>query len=324
MRPVARKSEVEKGVRSVKMDRMKTFHSLIVAIDFTPSCRRALREAARRASLDHAKITAVHVMDEFLVHELKKALSTTEATIRAEWEAKLRQFVDASDAGGGLVKTEVRVGHPFGQLVEACASHKADLLVMGVRGSKNEPNRVGAIVAKCIRRAPVDVLVVQQESESPFKQVLSCVDFSENSAKAVQCALHVAQQDKARVDCLHVYQSAMAMAMDYGGFVTPMPAAVLDDEGVKAWEAQLETFLEPLLRKAEGVTVRKTVIEQINVRQALLDHVKQSGADLVVIGTTGKGSLRHMLIGTTAEKIVQHAPCSMLVVKPDDFEIQPD
>jgi len=159
---------------------------------------------------------------------------------------------------------------------------------------------------------------------SPFKQVLSCVDFSENSAKAVQCALHVAQQDRAAVDCLYVYQSAMAMAMDYGGFVTPMPTAVLDDEGVKAWETQLETFLEPLLRKAEGVTVRKTVIEQINVRQALLDHVKQSGADLVVIGTTGKGSLRHMLIGTTAEKIVQYAPCSMLVVKPDDFEIQPD
>jgi nucleotide-binding universal stress UspA family protein len=56
----------------------------------------------------------------------------------------------------------------------------------------------------------------------------------------------------------------------------------------------------------------------------LLDFAKLSGADLVVLGTTGKGSLRHMLIGTTAEKIVQQAPCSLLVVKPDDFEIQPD
>ena len=303
---------------------MKTFHSLIVAIDFTPSCRRALREAARRASLDQAKITAVHVMDEFLVHELKKALSTTEATIRAEWEAKLRQFVDASDAGSGLVKTEVRVGHPFAQLVEACATHKADLLVMGVRGSKNEPNRVGAIVARCIRRAPVDVLVVQQESESPFKQVLSCVDFSENSAKAVQCALHVAQQDGAALDCLHVYQSALAMAMDYGGFVTTMPAPVLEEEGGHSWQMQLDDFLEPLLRKADGTIVQKMVVEQTNVRQGLLDFAKLSGADLVVLGTTGKGSLRHMLIGTTAEKIVQQAPCSLLVVKPDDFEIQPD
>jgi nucleotide-binding universal stress UspA family protein len=303
---------------------MKTFHNLIVAIDFTPSCRRALREAARRASLDAAQITAVHVMDEFLVHELKKALSTTEAVVRAEWEAKLRKFVDDSDAGGGLVKTEVRVGHPFGQLVEACYTHKADLLVMGVRGSKNQPNRVGAIVAKCIRRAPVDVLVVQQESLSPFKHVVTCVDFSENSAKAVQCALHVAQQDGAALDCLHVYQSALAMAMDYGGFVTSMPAPVLDEEGVHSWQVQLDTFLEPLLRKAESTTVQKMVVEQTNVRQGLLDFAKQSEADLVVLGTTGKGSLRHMLIGTTAEKIVQYATCSLLVVKPDDFEIQPD
>jgi len=303
---------------------MKIFRHLVVAIDFTPSCRRALREAARRASLDEAKITAVHVMEEFLVHELKKALSTTEAVVRAEWEARLRKFVDDSDAGGGLVKTEVRVGHPFSQLVEACYTHKADLLVMGVRGSKDQPNRIGAIVAKCIRRAPVDVLVVQEESLSPFKRVVTCVDFSENSAKAVQCALHVAQQDGAALDCLHVYQSALAMAMDYGGFVTTMPAPVLEEEGEHSWQMQLDDFLEPLLRKADGTIVQKMVVEQTNVRQGLLDFAKLSGADLVVLGTTGKGSLRHMLIGTTAEKIVQQAPCSLLVVKPDDFEIQPD
>jgi nucleotide-binding universal stress UspA family protein len=222
------------------------------------------------------------------------------------------------------VKTEVRVGHPFSQLVEACYTHKADLLVMGVRGSKDQPNRIGAIVAKCIRRAPVDVLVVQEESLSPFKRVVTCVDFSENSAKAVQCALHVAQQDGAALDCLHVYQSALAMAMDYGGFVTTMPAPVLEEEGEHSWQMQLDDFLEPLLRKADGTIVQKMVVEQTNVRQGLLDFAKLSGADLVVLGTTGKGSLRHMLIGTTAEKIVQQAPCSLLVVKPDDFEIQPD
>ena len=55
---------------------MKKLHHVIAAIDFTSSCRIALREAVHRASLDGATITAVHVMDEFLVHELKKALST--------------------------------------------------------------------------------------------------------------------------------------------------------------------------------------------------------------------------------------------------------
>ena len=70
-------------------------------------------------------------MDEFLVHELKAALFTSEAAVRAEWEAKLRKFVDSSGAGGAAIKTEVRVGHPYVELVEACHNHSADLLVMG-------------------------------------------------------------------------------------------------------------------------------------------------------------------------------------------------
>src|SRR6187402_2255786 len=131
---------------------MKTFHHLIAAIDFTPSCLRALREAARRASLDHATVTAVHVMDEFLVHELKTALASTEADVRAEWEARLRKFVDACDTGM-TIKTEVRVGHPYVELVEACHTHQADLLVMGAKGTESGLHHIGTITAKCIRKA---------------------------------------------------------------------------------------------------------------------------------------------------------------------------
>ena len=296
---------------------MKTYHHLIAAVDFTPSCRRAVREAVRRASLDQAKVTAVHVMEEFLMEELKRALSTDEATIRADWQQKLRQFVDETDAGGAAISIELRVGNPFGELVEACHTHGADLLVMGAKGSHNEPHRIGVIAARCIRNAPVDVLVVRQEALQPFHRVLACVDFSENAAKAVQCALHIAQQDKAALDCLYVYQSAMALALDYGGFVSPMPPITTDDEARAMWDKELKKFIEPLLRKSEDVAVNSLIVETVNIREGIMDYVTESGADLVVLGTRGKGTIRHMLIGTTAEKIVQHAPCSILAVKPD-------
>ena len=113
---------------------MKKLHHIIAAIDFTPYCRNALREAARRASMDGAQLTAVHVMDEFLVHELKKALVTDQATIRAEWLERLNKFIADSDIGAGDVNAEVRIGHPFAELVEACSAHQADLLVMGASG----------------------------------------------------------------------------------------------------------------------------------------------------------------------------------------------
>lgn len=297
---------------------MKTYHHVIAAIDFTPSCRRALREAIRRASLDQAKITAVHVMDEYLASELKRALSTDEVAIRADWELKLRRFVNETDAGGEAVAIELRIGHPFAELVEACHTHRADLLVMGAKGSHDEPHRIGVIAARCIRKAPVDVLVVRQESLQPFRRVVACVDLSENSAKAVQCALHLADQDKATLDCLYVYQSAMAMALDYGGFVSPVPPITTDEQARKNWENELTTFLQPLLRHPGDVKVNPCIVEMVNVREGIMQHIETVGADLVVLGTRGSGVIRHMLIGTTAEKIVQHAPCSILAVKPDD------
>ncbi|MDP1592375.1 MAG: universal stress protein [Prosthecobacter sp.] len=297
---------------------MKKLHHIIAAIDFTPSCRNALREAARRASLDGAAITAVHVMDEFLVHELKKALSADQAAIRADWLERLKKFVAESEVGAVGVNAEVRIGHPFAELVEACRAHTADLLVMGAKGSKNEPHRVGAIAAKCVRKAPVDVLVVREDAQGPFKKIITCVDFSENSAKAVQCALHVAQQDGGSLDCLHVYQSALAMSLDYGGFAPSMPATI-DPEAVENWRKDLEAFLAPLTRDAGDVKVTALIKERVNIREAILDHVNETQASLVVLGTRGKTGLREMLIGTTAEKIVQNAPCSILAIKPDGF-----
>ena len=296
---------------------MKSYKNIIVGIDFTPSCRNALREAVRRASLDNSSVTAVHVMDEFLAHEMKTALSTDEAGVRADWQARLKKFVDESDVGSAQVKMEVRIGHPFTELVDACKGHAADLLIMGAKGSKGGTHRIGTIAAKCVRKAPIDVMIVREDAQGPFKHVVACVDFSENSAKAVQSALHIAAQDGADLDCLYVYQSALALSLDYGGYAPPLPAGP-DEDALKNWQADLDKFVEPLTRSKGAVKVRTMVKERVNIRETILDHVEETKADMVVLGTRGKTSLRQLLIGTTAEKIVQHAPCSILAVKPDE------
>lgn len=297
---------------------MKAYSNIIAAIDFTPSCRNALREAVRLAAASQASLTAVHVMDEFLAHELKRALSTDQASIRADWQERLRKFVEEADLGTPQIEIEVRIGHPFAELSEACQVHQADLLVMGVKGSRNDPDRVGVIATKCVRKAPVDVLLVREDACGPFKHLVTCVDFSDNSRKAVRIAMQLAEQDGASLDCLHVYQSALAMSLDYGGIVTPMPMGA-DPQALEAWKQDLETFLQPLKAERPQVPVRGIVLERVNIREAILEHVQETHADMVVLGTRGKTGLRELLIGTTAEKIVANAPCSILAVKPEGF-----
>lgn len=297
---------------------MKKIQTIIAAIDFAPSCLNALREAARMAALNQAKVIAIHVMNETLVAELKEALSATQAAVRAEWAGKLRAFAAQADLECPI-EAEVRIGHPFAELVEACHVHQADLLVMGSKGASTGSHRVGVIAAKCVRKAPVDVLLVSPESHGAFKHLVTCVDFSENSAKAIRFALQLARQDGAALDCLHVYQSTLAMSMDYGGLAAPMPVGA-DAETLELWRHELEEFVKPLIHDSDAAAVPVTcrVVERVNIREAIVDHVKERHADLVVLGTRGKTGIRELLIGTTAEKIVADAPCSILAVKPDD------
>ena len=130
--------------------------------------------------------------------------------------------------------------------------------------------------------------------------------------------MHLATQDKADVDCLYVYQSALALAMDYGGYAPPLPSGT-DGQALEMWQTELDKFLEPLTRSKGDLKVRGLVKERVNIREAIMEHAMETKTDLVVLGTRGKTGLRELLIGTTAEKIVQHAHCSILAVKPDDF-----
>ena len=156
---------------------MKTFHRVVVAIDFTKHCRIALKEAVHRAMEDHSEVFAVHVMDEFLMEELKRAQVTDRVTIRKEWEQKMIHFIEEAGLRDVLkIRVEVRIGRPSDALVEGCRVWHADLLVMGATGSRNEPNRIGATAAKCSRPARVDVAGVGGDAAGPFEQVGGGVD----------------------------------------------------------------------------------------------------------------------------------------------------
>ena len=295
---------------------MKIYSHIITAIDFTPSSRAALRESVRLAPALGAKITAVHIMDEFLVSELKKALSEDVFDIIAEWRERLRKFVDESDLGTAQVDVEVTAGHPFNGLVAACVRHHADLLVMGTKGSRDQPGRVGVIAAKCVRKAPVDVLLVREDAHGANKRIVTCTDFSEHSARAMRRAFDFARIDNAALDCVHVYQSALALTMDAGGLGAPIPY-MPDPHEADNWRETLAKAVEPLQKEAPSLNITPVLIERLNIREAITSHVLETGASLVVLNTRGKTGLREMLIGTTAENIVSHAPCSILAVKPE-------
>jgi nucleotide-binding universal stress UspA family protein len=264
---------------------MTSYRHILVGIDFSSACLSAFSTAVRLAARHGTPVTAVHVVDLKLAGLVKEAHKSSDEEVFKHVSQSVHAFLAKSDAGTEMVRVEVDAGHPFLSLVAACHRHKGALLVLGTRGTEHGPNQIGAVAAKCLRKAPADVLLVREGSTHPFKHVTACVDFSQNSARAVRTAGLIAEDDRAALDCLFVYQSALALSMDYGGFMPGLPLAT--DETPELWRKDLDAFVKPLLPASSAVNLQSHVLERMNIRDGILEHIRESKTDLIVLGARG-------------------------------------
>lgn len=142
-----------------------------------------------------------------------------------------------------------------------------------------------------------------------LRTILAPVDFSEYSAKALNYVRAFASEFNARVVLLHVVEPTVIP--DNFGIVPP----AYEEVGaalVKAAEERLgrmRSEISPLADRAE-VMVRTGRAPWEIVRVA-----EQVEADMIIITTHGYTGLKHVLMGSTAELIVRHAPCPVLTVR---------
>jgi len=66
--------------------------------------------------------------------------------------------------------------------------------------------------------------------------------------------------------------------------------------------------------KKEGVKFFSSVLEG-NPAVEIVKYAQENGADLIVVGTLGRGGLSRFLLGSTAEKVIRTAPCPVMVVR---------
>jgi universal stress protein E len=299
---------------------MKPKRRIVAAIDFSDPSAHALKEAARLSNGDDGKLTVIHVIDSRVLEHFEERMPFDEGDMKAEIGKRLLSFIQTtlgSETGEYLLRV-VR-GHPFDEILRMLREDAADMLVMGAHGPEGEVHRVGSIAAKCVRKAPVDVMLVRERQHGkPFKKVLACVDFSENSRKAAVKAIEIALEDDAPIEFIHVYvplPSRFPMADYIGGNFT----LISDSDMMAAAKVQLHKFLAPLLAEAPGLRATENVKSRTSVAHGIVDYVNECGADLLVLGTRGRTGIKSLLLGTVAEKAIRLCNCSTLSIKPDGF-----
>ncbi|HVZ85656.1 MAG TPA: universal stress protein [Polyangia bacterium] len=141
-----------------------------------------------------------------------------------------------------------------------------------------------------------------------LKMILAPTDLSDASAPALRAAVRLAQMFHASVEVFHVDIDP--------SLVLPPPI------GVVSMAALFERMFEGAAEKLNHIVdeVRKSGVvctgasEYGRSHAAIVEQATRTGAGLIVMGSHARPWLSHALVGSVAEKVVQHAPCAVLVV----------
>jgi universal stress protein A len=144
-----------------------------------------------------------------------------------------------------------------------------------------------------------------------IRRILAPTDFSDSSTPAVRYAAELAQKFDAELTLLHVVQDLTLVVPDVM-MPTPITTPALADM-VEGARAGLATFIDTL--GLRGLTPR-TEVRMGAPAAEIVSAAADLKADLLCIGTHGRTGLAHFLLGSVAERIVRHAPCPVLTVRP--------
>ena len=141
---------------------------------------------------------------------------------------------------------------------------------------------------------------------SRIEKILVPVDFSEHSAMALDLAIDVAKAFGAGIHLLHCYQL-------HPGGVSPYGITVPAEFDEKIREAAAETLT------AAGIEAGAS-LSSMFPSLVISETASEIGADLIVMGTRGLSGIKHVLLGSVAERTLRLAPCPVLTVKAGEAE----
>lgn len=223
-----------------------------------------------------------------------------------------------------LIPRLAEFSNPADGILRVAERDKADLIVIGARGLRGlDAFLMGSVSQRVVRYAKSAVLVARGKKEDipeSFK-ILAAVDGSQASRRALSLVQKLANPRTLKLTLVHVAELPTFLATGlYGGAADPVTLKAYQDELaarkrdgqrlLNSWRKRLTPAFGPVeARLEEGYAAGN-----------IIDTAKSGSFDLVVMGTRGLTGIKRFLLGSVAQNVCSHAPCSVLVV-PDGRKI---
>ena len=149
-----------------------------------------------------------------------------------------------------------------------------------------------------------------------LQKILLPTDFSGCANFALPYAAAIARATKATIICVHVVEPVVP-AVGYTGLAEPMPIADISDQLEDSAERQLPKLAE--CEECAGLNLEEIIVHGDPAAE-IVRVAQEQKVDLIVISSHGRTGLGRIIFGSTAEAVVRHANCPVLVVKPPHQE----
>jgi nucleotide-binding universal stress UspA family protein len=149
-----------------------------------------------------------------------------------------------------------------------------------------------------------------------IRSILVPTDFSECGNYALSYAASLARTFRSSIPCVHVIEPIVP-TVGYSGMREPMPIADISEQLEDSAERELPKLAE--CDDCSGLNVEELIVHG-EAAAEIVRVAKERDIDLIVISSHGRTGLGRILFGSTAEAVVRHAFCPVLVVKPQPKE----
>jgi nucleotide-binding universal stress UspA family protein len=299
-----------------------SIQNILVPIDFSKMSIPAITTAKRLARAFGATIHLAHVHQfdhpASFVAPTPPLIPFSAVTFEQDAEKRLTHQLQTLANKQGLLCDECHIrsgAPPFNEICLLARDIPADLIVMPTHGYTGLRHVfLGSTAERVVQHSPCPVFVVRQKKERSktgpslsINTILVPVDFSDCSRGGLRYAIGFANEFGARMILLHA---------TYLGYIYSSEGTALYDVPAlqEAARENAERQMRKLVRAVKFGRVKfETVLTGGSPSVDICAFAEEHDVDLIITSTHGLTSLKHVLIGSIAEQVVRHAPCSVLV-----------
>ena len=300
---------------------------ILVIVDPTSEAQPALARAVWLGARLGATVELfVCDYDQHLAGERFYDSGSLEGARKAVIDAHLRrlkELAQSCEGGGVAVSVDARWDHPLDEGIVRKVQDVEPYLV--VKDTHYHPAIRRAVFSNTdwnlIRSCPAPLLLVKPRDIAATPRVMAAVDPVHEHDKPADLDQEILTRAEelcfaaeGELHVFHAYDPAPAIAAATTTMVTPISAPV--SELTEELAHRHRKAFDELMAERPARSF-KSHIHQGSPEKLLIALAEQLKADFVVMGAVSRRGLKRAFIGSTAERVLDHLPCDLLIVKPD-------